>query len=73
MIKDLSVYRHLAKTISWRIVGTIDTMVLGFLVTGDYKMALTLGGLEVFSKMVLYFIHERVWYKINFGVKNRQE
>ena len=73
MIKDLSVYRHLAKTISWRIVGTIDTMVLGFLVTGDFKMALTLGGLEVFSKMILYFIHERVWYKINFGVKNRQE
>jgi len=73
MIKDLSVYRHLAKTISWRIVGTIDTMVLGFLVTGDFKMALTLGGLEVFSKMILYFIHERVWYKINFGIKNRQE
>ena len=73
MIKDLSVYRHLAKTISWRVVGTIDTMVLGFLVTGDFKIALTLGGLEVFSKMILYFIHERVWYKIKFGVKSRQE
>jgi uncharacterized membrane protein len=73
MIKDLSVYRHLAKTISWRIVGTIDTMVLSFFVTGDLRMALTLGGLEVFSKMVLYFIHERIWYKVNFGVKNRKE
>jgi uncharacterized membrane protein len=73
MIKDLSVYRHLAKTISWRIVGTIDTMVLSFFVTGNLRMALTLGGLEVFSKMVLYFIHERIWYKVNFGVKSRKE
>jgi uncharacterized membrane protein len=32
-----------------------------FFVTGDLRMALTLGGLEVFSKMVLYFIHERIW------------
>jgi uncharacterized membrane protein len=48
-------------------------MVLSFFVTGDLRMALTLGGLEVFSKMVLYFIHERMWYKVNFGVKSRKE
>jgi len=70
-MKDVSVYRHLAKTISWRIIGTIDTMVLGFFITGDLKMALTIGGLEVFTKMALYFLHERVWYKIPFGVKNK--
>jgi len=70
MKKDVSIYRHIAKTISWRIVGTIDTMVLGFFVTGDIKMAMAIGGLEVFSKMILYFVHERVWYNIKFGVKN---
>jgi len=70
-MKDVSVYRHLAKTISWRIIGTIDTMVLGSFITGDLKMALTIGGLEVFTKMALYFLHERVWYKIPFGVKNK--
>jgi len=70
-MKDVSVYRHLAKTISWRIIGTIDTMVLGFFITGDLKMALTIGGLEVFTKMALYFLHERVWYKIPFGVKKK--
>jgi uncharacterized membrane protein len=69
MMKDVSVYRHLAKTISWRVIGTIDTMVLGFFITGSFKMALTLGGLEVFTKMVLYFLHERIWYRIPFGVK----
>jgi len=69
MKANISIYRHLAKTISWRIIGTIDTMVLGFFITGDFQMALTIGGLEIFTKMILYFLHERVWYKINFGVK----
>jgi uncharacterized membrane protein len=68
MKKDVSVYRHIAKTISWRIIGTIDTMVLGFLITGDFKTAITIGGLEVFTKMVLYFLHERIWYRLPFGV-----
>jgi uncharacterized membrane protein len=70
MKKDVSIYRHIAKTVSWRIVGTIDTMVLGFFITGDLTMAMTIGGLEIFTKMILYFLHERLWYKFNFGVKN---
>lgn len=70
MKKNLSVYRHLAKTISWRVLGTIDTIFLSFIITGDLTLATTIGGLEVFTKMVLYFIHERVWYKIPFGIKD---
>jgi uncharacterized membrane protein len=73
MKKDVSVYRHIAKTISWRIIGTIDTIVLGFLITHDFTMALTIGGLEVFSKMILYFIHERLWYRIPFGVSKSEK
>jgi uncharacterized membrane protein len=73
MKKDVSVYRHIAKTISWRILGTIDTMVLGFFVTGNFNMAMAIGGLEIITKMVLYFIHERVWYRIPFGVKKHDE
>lgn len=69
MKKNLSVYRHLAKTVSWRIIGTIDTIVLGWLVTGDFKIGLSIGGFELITKMVLYFLHERIWYKIPFGVK----
>jgi uncharacterized membrane protein len=71
MKKNVSVYRHIAKTVSWRVIGTIDTMVLGFLITGDLTMALSIGGLEVFTKMILYFLHERIWYKIPFGVSKR--
>ena len=61
--KDNIIARHLAKTITWRIVGTIDTMILGWLITGSLKMGLAIGGTEVITKMFLYFFHERAWYK----------
>lgn len=65
----LSVRRHILKTITWRIVGTIDTMIIGWLVSGDPMVGITIGSFEVFTKMVLYFLHERAWYKVDFGVK----
>lgn len=68
----VEVKRHIAKTITWRIVGTIDTMVLGWIVTGDIKMGMTIGGFEVVTKMILYFFHERAWYKyIKYGLDNK--
>jgi uncharacterized membrane protein len=54
--------RHLLKTITWRIVGTIDTMVLGWVVTGNLKIGMTIGGFEVITKMILYYFHERLWF-----------
>lgn len=63
--------RHIFKTITWRIVGTLDTVVLGWLVTGDPRIGLTIGSLEVFTKMILYYLHERAWYRIDFGVKRK--
>jgi uncharacterized membrane protein len=66
----VSYKRHLLKTISWRIVGTLDTILLSWLITGNIKIGLAIGGVEVVTKMGLYFIHERVWYKYSkFGVK----
>ena len=70
--KMVNYKRHLLKTITWRIVGTIDTMILGWLVTGNLKIGLAIGGFEVLTKMVLYFLHERVWYKyIKYGVNKK--
>lgn len=60
---DNAIARHLAKTISWRIIGTIDTMLLGWLITGNLKLGLAIGGTEVVTKMFLYFLHERAWFK----------
>lgn len=66
MSEDHLIKRHLAKTMTWRIVGTIDTMVIGWLVSGDILIGLSIGGTEVITKMVLYFLHERVWFKYGF-------
>lgn len=62
--------RHLAKTISWRVIGTLDTMIISWAVTGSWEWGLAIGGIEVFTKMVLYYLHERAWYKYSrFGIK----
>lgn len=66
----VSYKRHIAKTISWRIIGTLDTMILSGIITGSWMTGLTIGGVEVFTKMILYFFHERAWYKFSkFGLK----
>ena len=66
----VSYKRHLAKTISWRVIGTIDTMILSGIITGSWMTGLTIGGVEVITKMILYFFHERAWYKFSkFGLK----
>ena len=61
--------RSLLKTISWRIVGTLDTMCLGWIITGSPLIGLKIGALELFTKMILYYFHERIWYQTKFGLK----
>ncbi|WP_420387948.1 DUF2061 domain-containing protein [Roseivirga sp.] len=53
--------KSLLKTISWRVVGTIDTMVISYIITGDFTTAFSIGSVEVVTKMILYYLHERVW------------
>jgi len=65
--------RHIAKTITWRIVGTIDTMILAWVISGDPIIGLKVGGAEVVTKMILYYLHERAWYKLDFGLKQRRK
>jgi len=61
----VSYKRHIVKTISWRIIGTLDTIILSGIITGSWETGLTIGGVEVITKMVLYFFHERAWYKFS--------
>ncbi|MCO6499393.1 MAG: DUF2061 domain-containing protein [Vicingus serpentipes] len=69
--KEMSRKRHIAKTFTWRIVGTIDTMVLAWLIAGDPMVGLKVGGIEVVTKMILYYLHERLWYKFDFGIDKK--
>ena len=60
-------WRSLAKAISWRVTGTIDTIVISWLITRQFKLAISIGFVEVFTKMFLYYAHERIWNKIKAG------
>jgi uncharacterized membrane protein len=63
--------RHILKTFSWRGIGTLDTILLGWLITGDPFVGLQIGAAEVITKMLLYYGHEKLWYRINFGLDQR--
>ena len=68
--------RHIIKTISWRLVGAIDTIFLVFVVyfflfgktKGAAEIAVSMFSIEIITKMLFYYIHERVWYTSDWGV-----
>ncbi len=60
-------YRSLVKAVSWRVTGSVDTLMISYLITGKLKWALTISGVELFTKVGLYYVHERVWEKLQFG------
>jgi len=62
-----NIKRSLLKTISWRIVGTLATVVISYIITGTLALAFSIGAIELVSKMVLYFFHERAWNNIKWG------
>ncbi len=61
--------RSILKALSWRTWATVTTAVLVFIFTGRFALAVTIGLLEVFAKMALYFFHERLWHRISYGKK----
>ncbi|MGK0290791.1 MAG: putative membrane protein, partial [bacterium] len=60
--------RSIVKSLSWRITGTLDTILLSWFITGALTVALSIGFFELFTKMGLYYLHERMWGKISFGL-----
>lgn len=61
--------RSIVKSISWRLLGTLDTFIISWVVTGDTSVAFSIGSIELITKMVLYFFHERIWNTIKWGRK----
>lgn len=59
--------RSIVKSISWRLIGTLDTIIISWFITGEVAMALTIGSIEIVTKMLLYFFHERIWNIIKWG------
>ncbi len=60
-------HRSLLKAVSWRLTGTLDTILVSWIITRTFRLAISIGVIEVFTKMALYYFHERAWNKIDFG------
>jgi uncharacterized membrane protein len=58
--------RSIVKAVSWRVTGSLDTFVLGFIFTGSVKVAGSIAGAEAITKMILYYLHERAWSVIRW-------
>ena len=66
--------KSMLKSVSWRIVGTLDTMLISYIITGQITIALSIGSVEVLTKTLLYYFHERLWahiHRIRLNILNK--
>ena len=68
-----SLWRTTVKTTTWRIIASLDTMLLAYFFTGNIGTAISIGGLEVVTKLMLYFFHERAWAKLPYGIDHSHD
>ena len=61
--------RSICKAISWRILGSLDTFLITFLITRSFVSAGSIASVEAVSKIILYYLHERAWSKVTLGRK----
>lgn len=59
--------RSIIKAVSWRVFGTLMTMLISFVITHKISFAIYIGLLEFFSKVMIFYFHERLWGIITFG------
>ena len=63
--------RSIVKTLTWRITASLDTFVIAWVITGDWKIGGSIAGIEVLTKIFFYYFHERIWSKIKWGTKKK--
>jgi uncharacterized membrane protein len=59
--------RSLAKAVTWRLAASVDTLFISYLITGRITLAGTIAGAELLTKLVIYYLHERVWATVPWG------
>lgn len=62
--------RSIIKSVSWRILSTLTTILIVFIVTKNKSFAISIGAFEMIIKILVYYFHERVWLNYSWGVKN---
>jgi uncharacterized membrane protein len=73
MKPNISHKRHLLKSFTYRIYSSCITSIIAIFFTGDFKLGFSIGTGDFFIKIITYYIHERFWYKINFGVERKKD
>jgi uncharacterized membrane protein len=63
--------RHVAKALTWRALGTLDTFLIAWVLTGSVQFGAAFSGIEIITKTALYYAHERAWYKTKWGVESK--
>ena len=64
--------RHILKTITWRIIASTDTLLIGWALTGSWKVGSSIASIEILTKLILYYFHERLWYNTKFLTENEK-
>ena len=59
--------RSVLKTLSWRCIGTLDTLIVSYFLTGEIGLATSIASVDFITKLLLYFFHERIWNTIKWG------
>jgi uncharacterized membrane protein len=59
--------RSVAKAISWRATGSVDTFIVTYVITGSPAFAGSIAVTEIFTKILLYYFHERIWSFVSWG------
>ncbi len=76
-VKLRSTVRHFTKTVTWRLIASLTTFVVAFLLFQDDPDAVGKASgvavVEIFFKMVFYYLHERAWYRQDLGLESRQK
>lgn len=62
-------YRSILKALSWRVLATTATILIVFAFTGKLVLSLGVGAVEVVTKLILYYLHERIWGSLGIGRK----
>ena len=62
--------RSFVKTLTWRAIATTDTIIIARIITGSWSIGFGIAGIEVLTKMVLYYLHERGWSALDWGLED---
>jgi uncharacterized membrane protein len=64
--------RSVAKSVTWRVMASMDTFLVSFLVTRRVMIAGSIAGAEILTKLALYYVHERVWATVPYGLRSNE-